>query len=98
MRSSAHCREATGAGGKGAKPGSGPGALARADDHRALEHLCRYNTRPALAKERVQTNAAGEVVLKLKTPWRDSTTRLVMSPLEFMQRHAERLLCGSQIR
>jgi hypothetical protein len=28
--------------------------------------LCRCNTRPALANERVQTNAEGEVVLKLK--------------------------------
>jgi len=30
-----------------------------ADDRHALEQLCRYITRPALAKERVQTNAAG---------------------------------------
>ena len=29
-----------------------------ADDRRALEQLCRYITRPALANERVQTNAA----------------------------------------
>ena len=50
--------------------------------------LCRSITRPALANERVQTNAAGQVVLKLKTPWRDGTTHLVMSPLEFMQRLA----------
>ncbi len=42
----------------------------------------------ALANERVQTNAAGQVVLKLKSPWRDGTTHLVMSPLEFMQRLA----------
>jgi hypothetical protein len=35
----------------------------RADDRQALEQLCRYNTRPALANERVQTNAAGQVVL-----------------------------------
>jgi hypothetical protein len=28
----------------------------------------------ALANERVQTNTAGQVVLKLKTPWRDGTT------------------------
>ena len=42
-----------------------------ADDRKALEQLCRYITRPALANERVQTNAAGQVVLKLKTPWRD---------------------------
>ena len=59
-----------------------------ADDRDALEQLCRYITRPALANERVQTNAAGQVVLKLKTPWRDGTTHLVMSPLEFMQRLA----------
>ena len=48
----------------------------------------RCITRPALANERVQTNAAGQVVLKLKTAWRDGTTHLVMSPLEFMQRLA----------
>jgi len=59
-----------------------------ADERQALEQLCRYITRPALANERVQTNAAGQVVLELKTPWRDGTTHLVMSPLEFMQRLA----------
>ena len=59
-----------------------------ADDRQKLEQLCRYITRPALANERVQTNAAGQVVLKLKTAWRDGTTHLVMSPLEFMQRLA----------
>ena len=58
------------------------------DGRKSLEQLCRYITRPALANERVQTNAAGQVVLKLKTAWRDGTTHLVMSPLEFMQRLA----------
>jgi hypothetical protein len=55
-----------------------------ADGRQALQRLCRYVTRPALANERVQTNGAGQVVLKLKTSWRDGTTHLVMSPLEFM--------------
>ena len=41
-----------------------------------------------LSDERVQVNAAGQVELKLKTPWRDGTTHLVLSPLEFMQRLA----------
>ena len=50
--------------------------------------LCRYITRPALSDERVKLNDAGQVELGLKTPWRDGTTRLVMSPLEFMQRLA----------
>jgi hypothetical protein len=53
-----------------------------------LEQLCRYITRPALSDERVQLNTVGQVELKLKTPWRDGTTHLVMSPLEFMQRLA----------
>jgi hypothetical protein len=59
-----------------------------ADGRQGLEQLCRYITGPTLANERVQINAAGQVVLKLKTPWRDGTTHLVMSPLEFMQRLA----------
>ena len=58
------------------------------DDRQALEQLCCHITRPALANERVQTNAAGQGVLKLKTPWRDGATHLVLSPLEFMQRLA----------
>jgi hypothetical protein len=53
-----------------------------------LERLCRYITRPALANDRVQCNAAGQVELKLKTPWRDGTTHQLMTPLEFMQRLA----------
>ena len=59
-----------------------------ADDRKGLEQLCRYITRPALANERVQTNAAGQVLLKFKTPCRDGTTHLLMSPLEFIQRLA----------
>ena len=38
--------------------------------------------------ERLQINSAGQVVLRLKTPWRDGITHIVMSPLEFMQRLA----------
>jgi hypothetical protein len=45
-----------------------------ADDRQGIERLCRYITRPALAYERVACNAAGQVVLKLKTPWCDGTT------------------------
>ena len=42
--------------------------LCGADKRQGLEQLCRYITRPALANERVHTNAAEQVVLKLKTP------------------------------
>ncbi len=56
-----------------------------------LERLCRYITRPAIANERLGCNAKGEVVLQLKSPWRDGTTHIRMSPLEFMQRLAARV-------
>jgi transposase len=42
----------------------------------------------------VQLNATGQVELKLGTSWRDGTTHLVKSPLEFMQRHFDGQLCG----
>ena len=45
-----------------------------ADDRQALEQLCRYITRPAPADEHVLLNAAAQVVLRLKTAWRDGTT------------------------
>lgn len=58
------------------------------NQRKELEHLCRYITRPAIANERLTLNDAGQVVLTLKTPYRDGTTHIVMSPLEFMQRLA----------
>ena len=51
-----------------------------------LERLCRYITRPAIASERLKRDGAGNVVLQLKSPWRDGATHIRMSPLEFMQR------------
>jgi hypothetical protein len=52
------------------------------------EHLCRYITRPAIANERLKRNRAGQVVLQLKSPYKDGTTHIVMEPLEFMERLA----------
>lgn len=48
----------------------------------------RYINIQALSDERVQLTATGQVALKLKTPWREGATHLVMSPVEFMQRLA----------
>ena len=53
-----------------------------------LERLCRYITRPALGHKRLHRTSTGAVVLQLKTPYRDGTTHLVMTPLEFLQRLA----------
>ena len=59
-----------------------------ADQRKELEHLCRYITRPAIANERLKRNGEGQVVLQLKSAWRDRTMHIVMSPLEFIQRLA----------
>ena len=59
-----------------------------ADQRTQLERLCRYLTRPALANERLSRNAEGQVVLRLKSAYRDGTTHIVMHPQEFMQRLA----------
>jgi hypothetical protein len=59
-----------------------------AEQRKQLEQLCRYITRPALAHERLSRNGRGQVVLRLKSPYRDGTTHIVMQPLEFMQRLA----------
>lgn len=67
----------------GFQPARG-GALRRPVRHR-LEQLCQSITRPAVANKRAQCSAAGQVVIKLETAWRNGPTHIVMSPLEFMQ-------------
>src|SRR5262245_49123402 len=52
----------------------------RADQRLELEQLCRYITRPAGANERLKRNRAGQVVLQLKSPYKDGTTHVVMEP------------------
>jgi hypothetical protein len=59
-----------------------------AHQRQELERLCRYITRPAIAIERLKRDGSGDVVLQLKSAWRDGTTHIKMSPLEFMQRLA----------
>lgn len=59
-----------------------------ADQRSELEQLCRYITRPAIANGRLSRNRKGDVVLRLKSPYQDGTTHIVMSPLEFLQRLA----------
>lgn len=59
--------------------------------------------RSARFGERVPLNADGQVALKLKTPWCNGTTHLVMSPPGFMLRPAAlavryRLVCTEQSR
>jgi len=44
-----------------------------------LERLCRYITRPALGHKYLCRTPAGEVVIQLKTPYRDGTTHLLIN-------------------
>ena len=51
----------------------------------SLERLCRYIARPALSNERLSVNERGQVVYRLKHPFRDGTTHVVLDPLDFMR-------------
>ena len=64
------------------------GVRCAAHDRQGLEQLCRYITRPAISNERLSINGKGQVVIQLKTPWKDGASHIVLEPLEFMQRLA----------
>jgi hypothetical protein len=49
-----------------------------------LERLCRYIMRPAICLDRLCTNSAGQVVYRLKQPFRDATTHVLFSPEDFI--------------
>jgi Putative transposase len=51
-----------------------------------LERLCRYVSRPAVAEERLTLTPQGDVRYRLKTPYRDGATQLVLEPLDFLAR------------
>jgi len=73
---------------------TGPHAAVHVDanDRKRLEQLCRHITCPALSDEWAQLTAGRQVELKLKTPWRDGSTHLAMSLMEFIQRLAALVL------
>jgi hypothetical protein len=59
-----------------------------ARDRRRLERLCRYVARPPLALNRLEAMADGRLAYRLKTPWRDGTTHVVMERRELLERLA----------
>ena len=59
-----------------------------ARDRRRLERLCRYVARPPLALDRLEAMADGRLAYRLKTPWRDGTTHVVMERRELLERLA----------
>ena len=59
-----------------------------ARDRKRLERLCRYVARPPLALGRLEAMADGRLAYRLKTPWRDGTTHVVMERRELLERLA----------
>ena len=58
------------------------------DDRAGLERLIRYATRPPLAAGRLQITDDEQLTFRLKTPWSDGTTHLLLSPLELIEKLA----------
>lgn len=59
-----------------------------ASNRDGLERLCRYIARPPLSHDRLRKREDGLLELRLKTPWRDGTTHLVLSPHELLEKLA----------
>jgi hypothetical protein len=59
-----------------------------ARDRQRLERLCRYVARPPLALGRLEEMRDGRLAYRLKTPWRDGTTHVVMERTELLERLA----------
>ncbi|MBK7950722.1 MAG: transposase [Deltaproteobacteria bacterium] len=57
-------------------------------DRKRLERLCRYVARPPLALARLEALTDGRLAYRLKTPWRDRTTHVVMERRELLERLA----------
>ena len=59
-----------------------------ADHRQKLERLARYVSRPPVSVERLSLTGQGNVRYRLKTPYRDGTTDIVLEPLDFIARLA----------
>ena len=64
------------------------GVCVAGDDRAALERLCRYMARPAVATGRVSVLPDGNVAYRVKSPRSAGATHRVMAPMEFMARLA----------
>jgi hypothetical protein len=61
-----------------------------AEQRAKLERLARYVSRPPVSVERLDltAQAQGQVTYRLKTPYRDGTTHIVLEPLDLIARLA----------
>lgn len=64
------------------------GVSVAGNDRKGLERICRYIARPPIAIDRLSMNSNGQVVYRLKKPYSDGTTHIVMQPLELVEKIA----------
>ena len=55
-------------------------------DREKLEKLIRYMARGPIATERLEAPMSDLLTYKIKTPWKDGTTHVTFSPLDFIAR------------
>jgi ribosomal protein S27E len=67
------------------------GVFIPATDRERLERVCRYMGRPPLAMERLCRLEDGRISYRMRHPWRDGSTHVVMSPRELMGRLAAQI-------
>ena len=53
-----------------------------------LERLCRYVTRPAICLDRLTARVDGKIQYELKNPFRNGTTHILFSPVDFLSKLA----------
>jgi hypothetical protein len=58
--------------------------FANADEPEKLERLCRYISRPAISEQRLSMTQHGKVRYELKAHYRDGTTHVFFSPVDFI--------------
>ena len=72
-----------------AEPSLAASAHCERSERRAKrERLARYVSRPPVSVERLDLTAQGQVRYRLKTPYRDGTTHIVLEPVDFIARLA----------
>ena len=54
------------------------GVSCKSYERKKREHICRYISRPSLSEERLSVNNQGQVIYKLKTPYQNGTTHIVL--------------------
>jgi hypothetical protein len=59
-----------------------------AHDRMRLERLSRYILRPPVTLDRLEAQPDGRLAYRLKTPWRDGTTHILMERHELLERLA----------